>query len=353
VDSRSSPRVLLETCATGSHVTGLERVAKTISTHLEGFVPFSVATSHSSMELLRVQYLDTPCWLNNHPRGVVVPITFPPSLIATTFYADRIIPYIHDLFLIDGTTELNRNARLYMAPAFRHALRRCSTFLTNSETTRDKLRGHCRPGARLELLRPMVDDVFNIAHLEAKPWKAGEPLHLLSIGTVEPRKGLLRAARLRADLEMALGQSVTLNVVGRRGWGADWDELVSDPHVKLHGYLPPSDVRRLISDAHIFISASHDEGLGLPLLEVQHGSKLVVASDIPAYREVLGESGLILNFENRKLAVTKLAEFLNIMDLVSCGRSGQENVKRWNELARTDLSIVAEMLKIRTVDACE
>ena len=348
MSERLDMNVLLETCATSSHVTGLERVANTLCAQFKHRIPFTTFSSSSTKSLIISQYLKTPKWLLQNKSGIVIPITFPPSLLATALYPDRIIPYIHDLFLIDGKTPLNRNARLYMVPAFKQALRRCSTFLTNSETTRSKLRAWCNPDARIELLRPIVDDVFNIGQVQPRQWDRSTPLRLITVGTVEPRKGLLRAARLCADLERALGNTVVLDVIGRKGWGNDWDTLSSEPNVKLHGYLAPSEVQQKIADAHMFISASHDEGLGLPLLEVQHGSKVIIASDIPAYREVLGDSGILLNFEQPDLALKGVLKLLTEDNLANAGNYGKRNVERWNNVAAADLNNVIGMLEKRT-----
>lgn len=346
-----NPQILLETCATSALVTGLERVGQTLRDHLKGRVCLSNLTSQSNTGLIKAQYVDTPLWLARNKRGIVVPVTFPPSLVTTLLYPGRVIPYIHDLYLVDGTTVLTLNARLYMAPAFKQTLKRCSLFLANSEVTRDRLRIYCNLDADVKVLRPIVDDVFDLSKDKPISWVAGQPLHLVTVGTVEPRKGLLRAARLRAGLEESLGSPVILDVVGRRGWGPDWDLLTLESNVRLHGYLTPSEVRRLITGAHIFVSASYDEGLGLPLLEVQHGSKIVIASDIPTYREVLGESGLLVDFDNPTLAAENVVRFLEQNDIAAASSLGKNNVARWNDLAYADIDIVATMLNDRIKDA--
>lgn len=342
------PKLLLDICATSQRVTGIERVGGILRERLAAHFELELLTAHTIQGLAGSQYVRAPAWLARHRRGILLTATFPPSLIVTAFYAQRVIPYIHDLFLLSRSSELNRNAKIYMVPAFRQALRRCSAFLTNSETSRIELVPHCSVDAEILVVRPIVDDIFSIGHGGVPTWDRKSALRLLAISTVEPRKGLRRAARFRAALEGQLGGPVRLDIVGRRGWGGDWEMLANEPNVHLWGYLPTVEVRRLILNAHFFLSASYDEGLGLPLLEAQHGSKAVIASDIPIYREVLGTSGLLVDFEKPVEAASQVARFLDREDIAAAGRRGRDNVARWNAAAQSGLNRAIAMLAERT-----
>ena len=175
-------------------------------------------------------------------------------------------------------------------------LKRLPWLLVNSETTRTEIARFARPDAEITLYRPSIRDVFGIAgqaHAAATA-TAGETLRLLAIGTVEPRKNLAAAAAIVAALIAAVSKA-HLDIVGRIGWGDEAEALKADPHVTLHGYLEAAAVRGRIAAAHVLISTSKDEGLGLTLLEAQHGGLDVVATDMPVFREVLGESGLLID----------------------------------------------------------
>ena len=107
---------------------------------------------------------------------------FPPSPLLRPF-ASRVLPYIHDDFLITRRAELNMRARLYMAGPFKLALRHYPRFLANSGDTRRKLAAHCRPDAEVTLYRPSVRNVFGL-----DPGQRGErnvyprPLRLIALG---------------------------------------------------------------------------------------------------------------------------------------------------------------------------
>jgi len=83
------------------------------------------------------------------------------------------------------------------------------------------------------------------------PGIAGAPLVLGAVGTVEPRKNLLAAAAI----------AVELHVIGRAGWGDDYDALSTMPHVKSHGFLPEAEAKRVMEGFDALICTSHDEGL--------------------------------------------------------------------------------------------
>ena len=53
---------------------------------------------------------------------------------------DRLLLYVHDLFLLTRREELNARARAYMAPSFALAMRTVRRFFTNSLTTAAELR---------------------------------------------------------------------------------------------------------------------------------------------------------------------------------------------------------------------
>src|SRR5258706_13182507 len=149
-----------------------------------------------------------------------------------------------------------------MCAPFKLALYRYPPFLANSNATRRKLPAHCRPNAAITLYRPPVRNVFDLESNE-RAEREMQPLRLVALGTVEPRKNFVAAARIVSALRTHGFPDATLDIVGRQGWGDDWRTLEAFPGVTLHGYQPSGRVRRLLHDADIFICPSHDEGLGL------------------------------------------------------------------------------------------
>ena len=330
----------------GRHVTGLERIT------LELFSPAALApldvvpiTAQGTRQMVTKQTFELPMRLAASSSIPLCP-GFPPSPLLRTF-ASRVLPYIHDIFLLSRPADLNRRARIYMAAPFRLALHRYPRFLVNSSDTGRKLAAHCRPDATITLYRPPVGNVFD---LDAGGRAARDPksLRLVALGTVEPRKNFVAAARIVGALRARGFPEATLDIVGRRGWGDDWRMLETLPGVTLHDYQPKGRVRQLLGDADVFICTSHDEGLGLPLLEAQYGGLPIVAPDAAIFHEVLGESGILVDPSDPAAAAARIETLLSAPQWRSRHVAlAAQNLKRWNALAAADrdavISLIAEL----------
>ena len=206
------------------------------------------------------------------------------------------MPYIHDLFLITRPGDLNARAKLYMAKPFALAVRRYPRFLVNSLDTARKLRAFCRSDAKILTYRPRVRNVFGVNPADrASPPETNRHIRLISLGTVEPRKNYPYAARIIRELRSNGFAEATLEIVGRTGWGDDRRQLEGEPGVILTGYLSSEEVRHKLQQADALLCTSHEEGLGLPLLEAQYAGLPIIAPDDAVFREVLAESGVFID----------------------------------------------------------
>ena len=336
----------------GRHVTGLERIT------LELFAADSLApltlhpiTASGTLGLILAQQLVLPARLLASPGSLLLTPGFPPS-IPVSLFGRRVVPYVHDCFLLTRPQDLSRKAALYMAPAFRRAVRTLPWFLVNSRTTAAELRGFCRPDAEITLYRPEVRDVFAVGAEAAARAAAtrraipGGRLDLLALGTIEPRKNLLAAAAIVEALRLGHGWDAHLHVVGRPGWGGVADRLKDRPGVVMHGYRDADAVRGLLASAHLFLSTSHDEGLGLPLLEAQYAGLQVVAPDRPVFREVLDGSGVFIDPADPAAAAAAIDRLVVRPDVfLTAAAAAMANVDRWNAAARGDRAALIERLR--------
>lgn len=320
-------------------VTGIERVSLELFSH-EALpeLPLRHVRAKSLPGMIVAQWLTLPFGALTDRRSVFLCPGFPPSGLLTLLGGDRTIAYIHDLFLLTRPQDLNARAKYYMRPSFTVAVRHLRRFLVNSNFTGSELRKFCRADAEIRTLRPAVRDVFGLGRIFSDRPAMGEgPLRVVSIGTIEPRKNYPATAAIRSALERRLGRPVELHIVGRVGWGPHADLLRGQPGVVLHGYMPKEEVRALIRTADIFLTTSKEEGLGLPLLEVQHGGILVAASDIPVFREVLGASGCLIPADDPEAAAERIGAILVQPDWRRTHHAlAAANVDAWNAQAASD-----------------
>jgi glycosyltransferase involved in cell wall biosynthesis len=173
------------------------------------------------------------------------------------------------------------------------------------------------PPDRLVVTPLGVDDTWRHATPTDPAWLAAHdlpPRYLLFVGNREPRKNLptlldayreVRGADTRRSVgvgngPVAEGAGTTaappsggvppLVLVGPPGWGDALDTAGLPPGAVLTpGYLPQPDLARVVAGAAAVVVPSWHEGFGLPALEALACGTPVVASDLPALREVLGD----------------------------------------------------------------
>ncbi|MDR3494365.1 MAG: glycosyltransferase [Ancalomicrobiaceae bacterium] len=120
-------------------------------------------------------------------------------------------------------------------------------------------------------------------------------------GTIEPRKNHLLLHAVWMRLLQRLGDAAPhLVIVGSPGWrsGDILDRLAgcvaTCRHVHPVSGLSSPALKRLLAGARGLLMPSHNEGFGLPILEARQLGVPVVASSIPAHREVVDASAVLL-----------------------------------------------------------
>jgi glycosyltransferase involved in cell wall biosynthesis len=123
--------------------------------------------------------------------------------------------------------------------------------------------------------------------------------YCLYLGTLEPRKNLVRLVRAFSRL-LEIEPEFHLVLVGKKGWAHERvfgvvEELGIGDHVRWLGQLDDLDASLLLKGAAIMAYPSLYEGFGLPALEGMAAGVPVLASDSHALREVCGEGALLVD----------------------------------------------------------
>ncbi|MAB91591.1 MAG: hypothetical protein CMJ90_19395 [Planctomycetes bacterium] len=149
-----------------------------------------------------------------------------------------------------------------------------------------------------------VDPVFHKEHSADEVAAALDaygltPPYCMYLGTLEPRKNLVRLVRAFARmLEIAPEQHLVL--IGRKGWAHERvfgmvEELGIGDHVRWLGQVPDQDAALLLKGAAVMAYPSLYEGFGLPALEGMAAGVPVLSSDSHALREVCGDGALLVD----------------------------------------------------------
>ena len=163
-----------------------------------------------------------------------------------------------------------------------------------------------------------VDATWRQATPPDPAWLASHGLpdrYLLFVGNREPRKNLgtlltayralLRAPSVAVETGPTASEGAgtttapgtpgtpgipPLVLVGPPGWGEALDTAGLPPDaVRTPGYMHEPDLARVVAAAAALVVPSWYEGFGLPALEALACGTPVVAADVPALREVLGD----------------------------------------------------------------
>lgn len=128
--------------------------------------------------------------------------------------------------------------------------------------------------------------------------RAGEPLRILCVSTLEPRKNhkvlLAAVARLAADYPQLDWQ---LDLIGNRYAGADHlvdavrEASVADPRIVWHGVVNDATLNDYYARAHVSVYPSLVEGYGMPIVESLWHARPCICHNAGVMAELAAEGG--------------------------------------------------------------
>ncbi|ADL00068.1 glycosyltransferase family 4 protein [Brevundimonas subvibrioides] len=203
-----------------------------------------------------------------------------------------LIPITHPEFCRPGDGDKHRDRVL-------STLRHASRIVVNSRYTAHEL---CAFAAREGLTPPPIDAI----HLGLEPsFERIRPTdrkgrYFVHVGTIEARKNLAFLLTLWRRLAEQMGaEAPQLVLVGRYGWEneAVLDHLQRSPPLRglVHqaSDLPDSALADLMTGACAVLAPSSVEGFDLPAVEACALGVPLIASDIPAHRELVPHARLV------------------------------------------------------------
>jgi glycosyltransferase involved in cell wall biosynthesis len=208
---------------------------------------------------------------------------------------------IHDMTLWLFPQYHYRRRLLAMRPFVPLAARRAAAIIAVSQATKaDIVRilgvDTSKVHVVYEAPSPRFRVVESAAELERVRHSYGLPPQLiLYVGTIEPRKNLVRLLEAYARLRERRGITQPLVLAGRRGWKdkavyAAVERLGLDGTVRFLGYVPTNDLVTLYNLADLVAFPSLYEGFGLPVLEAMACGTPVVTSPKGSLPEVAGDA---------------------------------------------------------------
>lgn len=139
--------------------------------------------------------------------------------------------------------------------------------------------------------------------------------YLLFVGTLEPRKNLIRLILSFSKLSQQQKQEYPLVVIGVMGWHHSelkklMISLITAKQLYYLGYVSDFDLPYLYSGAYGFIYLSIYEGFGLPLLEAMASGIPTLAAKGSATHEIIGDSAILVDPFNEKDIYVQLNQLI-------------------------------------------
>jgi O-antigen biosynthesis alpha-1,3-rhamnosyltransferase len=218
------------------------------------------------------------------------------------------IATIHDLSIVRHP-EWHPPARVkWFESNLSNALRQACHFFTVTEHARNemvKLLGV--PAERITCTYNGVrDDLAPLPECEYLPVLQRlqlNPGYLLHVGTIEPRKNLLRLMQAYVDLPAALREKHPLVLAGQWGWHFEeiaeyYQTTAKDKGVRQLGFVADADLPALYNGARALVFPTYYEGFGIPAVEMMGCSGAVIASSAEAVAEVVGRNACLIDPED-------------------------------------------------------
>jgi glycosyltransferase involved in cell wall biosynthesis len=314
---------------------------------------FKVHTTLPHTPLIRIP-LTLSAELRKNPVDVLhVQFTAPP------FCPCPVVVSIHDLSFEHLPQTFNRRSRTQLRLTVRHSARRAAKILTLSEhTRRDVIETYgvapeivtaiplaapdhfCRVTQDKELQR--VRHIYGI-----------DGDYVLSVGSIQPRKNLVRLIKAYAELRGARAGNryPKLVIVGRCAWLYDetlraLEETGVKDSVVLTGYVPEPDLPALYTGALCFIYPSYFEGFGLPPLEAMKCGAPVVVGNATSLPEVVGDAALQVDPFDVSAIAGAMDQLINNSELrAELSVKGQERAKifDWKVTAQRTLAVYEQV----------
>ncbi len=256
----------------------------------------------------------------------------------------RALLTVHDLTFMVRPETADAGLRRYLMSAVPRSLRRADLVLVDSLATGADVSRQLGVGQeRVRLLYPGVNPRFRpLPATECEPLRAqlGLPKSfLLFVGTLEPRKNLVRLIAAFAQLT-AGGAYPDLHLViaGRRGWlyeeiFAAVERLGLAERVRFLDCVDDAHLPGVYNLANAFVYPSLYEGFGLPVLEALACGTPVVTASVSSLPEVVGDAAVLVDPLDQAAIASGIARALGEHERLRAAGPSQAQRFSWDSAA--------------------
>lgn len=214
-------------------------------------------------------------------------------------------------------------------------LNKADVVITVSQTSKKYLELH-------NITRRLISVVYNApSRLKVKFQKPTKKL--VYMGSFMPYKNvelLIAAMEFLPDYELHLLSKIS----PRR----EKELVISAPkHARIlfYGGISDEEYAAHLSDCHALVTASKEEGFGLPLVEAMHSEVPIICSDIEIFHEVVGKAGLFFDPDSPQAFVDQVRALENKEIRQGLIKKGRAQAKKftWKKSAHALLKAIQDI----------
>ena len=293
-----------------------------------------------------------------HARLAAEMLTRPPEALFVPAHVvplihPRTVVTIHDLGYLYFPQAHPAQARMYLDLSTRWSVRVAAHIIADSQATKaDLVRRTAAPPDKITVAYPgrdeslgRVSDPATIESVKHRHGIGGE--YLLYIGTLHPRKNLVRLIQAYSNLKPPTS-NLKLVLAGGQGWL--YDEILAEAmrlglqdRVLFPGRIADEDKAALLSGATALVFPSLYEGFGLPVVEAMQCGTPVICSNTSSLPEVAGDAALLvdpLDVDGLTRAMLRLLAEADLRRTLVERGYAQAQKFSWQACAATVLSVI-------------
>ncbi len=229
----------------------------------------------------------------------------------------RSYTWVHDMSYVNYPDSVSVKLRQHLKKHLDKWIRR-STLVTISHQVALELSSYFKISlSEIEVVYPGVDTTLfrSYPKSQIKPLlkKIGiDSPYFIFVGNLEPRKNLIFMLDVFQEFA-SRHQGISLLIVGGGGWNNESiiskiEDLKNDGHkIKRPAYyVPDNEIAILMSASVGLLHFAHYEGYGITPIEATACGVPVILSDLPVFRETLGDLPYYANNNDVKSAVSAM-----------------------------------------------
>lgn len=309
---------------------------------------------HLARGLLKLEsrISETSQFFNNadiiHSTDQLIPIVTKKPLIATVMDT---IPLSHPEFI-------RASSRYLKTTLWKGLTKRADHIITISEFSKTEIVNHMSyPEEKITSIPLGVDERYfekisteqiqSVLH----KFSIDRPFFLF-VGSIQPRKNLLRILQAHAALPNNYAKDLPLVIAGKIAWD-DGETIraiqvaIADKRCIWIDYVSDIDKRSLMQATLGLVFASLYEGFGLPILEAFASQAPVLTSSLTSMPEVAGGSALLVDpIDTESISNGLLALLNNQAQIQDLKTSGLDRAKllNWNQAAESTRKVYQTFL---------